>query len=96
VFNLANAVVLSLVALSIPRSTGLRHGDVLAIYLISYGVARFLIERIRTDSLYIGPFPAAYWLSWGLIAAGGGLLVFLRRSRSARTDFGSELEHSAL
>ena len=50
----------------------------LAIYLINYGVARFLIERIRTDSLYLGPLPAAYWLSWGLIAVGVALLVFLR------------------
>jgi phosphatidylglycerol:prolipoprotein diacylglycerol transferase len=78
VFNLANAAVLSWVALRLPTSSRLRHGDVLAIYLINYGVARFLIERIRTDSLYLGPLPAAYWLSWALIAAGAGLLVFLR------------------
>jgi phosphatidylglycerol:prolipoprotein diacylglycerol transferase len=77
-FNLANAAVLSWVALRVPTSARLRHGDVLAIYLINYGVARFLIERIRTDSLYLGPLPAAYWLSWALIAAGAGLLVFLR------------------
>jgi phosphatidylglycerol:prolipoprotein diacylglycerol transferase len=77
-FNLANAAVLSWVALCVPTSARLRHGDVLAIYLINYGVARFLIERIRTDSLYLGPLPAAYWLSWALIAAGAGLLVFLR------------------
>jgi phosphatidylglycerol:prolipoprotein diacylglycerol transferase len=77
-FNLANAAVLSWVALRVPTSARLRHGDVLAIYQINYGVARFLIERIRTDSLYLGPLPAAYWLSWALIAAGAGLLVFLR------------------
>ncbi len=94
-FNLANAAVLSWVALGVPRSTGLRHGDVLAIYLINYGVARFLIERIRTDSLYLGPLPAAYWLSWGLIAVGAGLLIFLRRTRSPTTDPRPEPGHSA-
>jgi phosphatidylglycerol:prolipoprotein diacylglycerol transferase len=85
-FNLANAALLSWVALHIPGSARLRHGDVLAIYLVNYGVARFLIERIRTDSLYLGPFPAAYWLSWGLIAVGLALFVFLRRARSPQTD----------
>jgi phosphatidylglycerol:prolipoprotein diacylglycerol transferase len=78
IFNLANAVILGSLALRIRGSGWLRHGDVLAFYLISYGLARFLIERLRTDSLYLGPLPAAYWLSWGLIAIGITLLVYLR------------------
>lgn len=77
-FNLANALFLSWLALRVPGSRALRHGDVLGVYLINYGVARFLIERIRTDSLYIGPLPAAFWLSWGLILAGIALLVVPR------------------
>jgi phosphatidylglycerol---prolipoprotein diacylglyceryl transferase len=77
-FNLVNAIVLAWIALRIPESRRLRHGDVLAFYLMSYGLARFLIERLRTDSLYIGPLPAAYWLSWGLIAGGIALLVLPR------------------
>jgi phosphatidylglycerol---prolipoprotein diacylglyceryl transferase len=85
-FNLANAALLSWIALRIPGSARLRHGDVLAIYLINYGVARFLIERIRTDSLYLGPLPAAYWLSWGLTAVGLALLILLRRTRSPQID----------
>jgi len=79
-FNLANAAILSWLALQISGSRWLRHGDVLALYLIDYGVARFLIERIRTDSLYLGPLPAAYWLSWGLVGAGVALLAGLRLS----------------
>ena len=85
-FNLGNAALLTWVALRVSKSSRLRHGDVLAIYLINYGAARFLIERIRTDSLYLGPLPAAYWLSWGLVAVGVGLLIFLRRARSPHTD----------
>ena len=81
-FNLANAARSDLGRAPSTESTRLRHGDVLAIYLINYGVARFLIERIRTDSLYLGPLPAAFWLSWGLIAVGLGLLIFLRLARS--------------
>jgi phosphatidylglycerol---prolipoprotein diacylglyceryl transferase len=85
-FNLANAALLSWVALHIPGSARLRHGDVLAIYLVNYGVARYLIERIRTDSLYLGPLPAAYWLSWGLMVVGLALLIFLRRTQSPQAD----------
>src|SRR5918993_276598 len=81
-FNLANALALAWFALRVSGSRWLRHGDILAFYLMSYGLARFLIERIRTDSLYLGPLPAAYWLSWGLIAIGAGLLAFLHLRRS--------------
>jgi phosphatidylglycerol:prolipoprotein diacylglycerol transferase len=93
-FNLANAAVLSWIALRIPKSARLGHGDVLGIYLITYGVARFLIERIRTDSLYLGPLPAAYWLSWGLIAIGVALLIFLRWTRQPHPDPHPPLSYS--
>jgi phosphatidylglycerol:prolipoprotein diacylglycerol transferase len=78
IFNLANALVLGWLALRIPSSHVLRHGDVLGVYLITYGCARFLIERVRTDSLYIGPLPAAFWLSWLLVAAGVLVLIVPR------------------
>ena len=93
-FNLANAALLSWLALRIPRSARLGHGDVLAIYLVNYGAARFLIERIRTDSLYLGPLPAAYWLSWGLTATGVAQLIFLRWARHPRADPRPSLSYS--
>lgn len=77
IFNLANAILLSWLGLRVPRSRWLRDGDGAGTYLVLYGVARFIIERIRTDSLYIGPLPAAYWLSFGLI--GAGLLLIAGR-----------------
>lgn len=77
-FNLANAIFLSWLALRIPHSAVLRNGDVLGVYLINYGIARYLIERLRTDSLYIGPLPAAFWLSWALILAGAIMLALPR------------------
>lgn len=79
IFNVANAIVLSWLVLQIPKRTWLRPGDVTGSYLIAYGVARLLIERIRTDSLMIGPWPAAYWLSFALIAAGTAVIVGTRR-----------------
>ncbi len=78
-FNLVNAVVLSWLVLHGPRLAWMRSGDIAAFYLIAYGVARFMIEQMRTDSLYIGPLPAALWLSGALI--GGGIL-FLALNRT--------------
>ena len=85
-FDLANAAFLCWLVLRMPRSRLLREGDVLWTYFVLYGAARLLIERIRTDSLYIGPLPAAYWVSFGLIAVGAAMLVARRtvwRDRSA-------------
>lgn len=78
IFNLANALFLSWLALQVPASRRLRHGDILGVYLINYGVARFAIERLRVDSLYIGPLPAAFWLSWVLVAVGVAILAVPR------------------
>jgi len=75
-FNVLNAIILSWLVLRGPRLAWFRSGDVVALYLIAYGVVRFFIERIRTDSLYIGPWPAAYWLSFALIAVGLTIVVW--------------------
>jgi phosphatidylglycerol:prolipoprotein diacylglycerol transferase len=83
-FDLANAAFLAWLALRVGRPGGLRSGDVLWIYLILYGVARFVIEGMRTDSLYIGPLPAAYWLSLALIAIGVVMLVLRHLSPNDR------------
>lgn len=80
IFNIINVIVLSWLVLRGPRFPWFRNGDVFALYLINYGVVRFFIERIRTDSLYMGPLPAAYWLSFGLIGAGILILIWQRSS----------------
>lgn len=77
-FNAINMIVLSWLVLHGPRCSWFRNGDVAAIYLISYGVIRLFIERIRMDSLYMGPLPAAYWLSFALIGAGVLILIWQR------------------
>jgi phosphatidylglycerol:prolipoprotein diacylglycerol transferase len=77
-FNLVNAIVLSWLVLHATRLR-LRDGDVLWLYLVFYGLARFVIEAMRTDSLYIGPFPAAHWISAGMIVVGTVMLVIRHR-----------------
>ncbi|CAA9575944.1 MAG: Prolipoprotein diacylglyceryl transferase [uncultured Thermomicrobiales bacterium] len=78
VANLLNAAVLSYLVLRMPGSRRLREGDAIAVYGILYGVERFLIERIRTDSVYLGPLPGAYWASFALVAIGVAMLVLRR------------------
>jgi len=56
-----------------------RPGMAFGVYLFGYGFVRLLLERIRTDSLYIGPLPAAYWLSFALMIV-GVVVVMLRRA----------------
>jgi phosphatidylglycerol:prolipoprotein diacylglycerol transferase len=73
--DLLIAAVLIWLVLRMPGSRLLREGDVLWAYLVLYGVARLIVESARTDSLYIGPLKAAYWLSGAFIAIGAGLLV---------------------
>ncbi len=79
VLNLLIAGALVFVVLRMPGSRWWREGDAIWMYAVMYGAVRFAIESIRTDSLYIGPLPAAYWLSWGLIALGIAMMI-VRRS----------------
>lgn len=69
------AVVLIWVVRNMPKRPFWREGDAVWIYCVLYGLVRFVIESMRTDSLKIGPFPAAYWLSWTLIVIGVGMFV---------------------
>lgn len=70
VLNLGVAGILIFLVMRVPQDRRLRDGDVLAAYAILYGLVRLVIERVRTDSLYIGPLPAAYWFSGALILFG--------------------------
>jgi phosphatidylglycerol:prolipoprotein diacylglycerol transferase len=75
ILDLAIAALLIWLVLRMPRDRRLREGDALWLYLILYGIARLVVESVRTDSLYIGPLKAAYWLSGLLIVLGAALLV---------------------
>jgi phosphatidylglycerol---prolipoprotein diacylglyceryl transferase len=78
ILDLGIAAILVAIVLRMPGSRFWREGDGISLYLMLYGTVRFIIESLRTDSLYIGPLPAAYWVSWGLIAAGGAMFALRR------------------
>jgi len=44
-----------------------RSGDAFGAYIFLYGIERALVEGLRTDSLYLGPFRVSQLLSLGLV-----------------------------
>ena len=45
-------------------------------YLVGYGVGRFLIEGIRTDSLMIGPLKVSQVVALSCVVVGGAVLCY--------------------
>lgn len=77
--SIANALICAVLVwfvLKGPAKSWFRNGQAAGFYLIAYGIARFIIESMRTDSLYIGPWPAAYWLSFALIGIGAIIVTW--------------------
>lgn len=61
------------------REQFLLRGETTAGYMIWYGVGRFFIEGLRTDSLYMGPFRVSQLVSVALVLIGIGIIVYQRR-----------------
>lgn len=55
------------------------YGEILALYMIFYSIARYFIEGLRLDSLYWGDLRAAQVISVILIIAGIILFVLVRK-----------------
>lgn len=55
-----------------------RRGEVVLSYIVWYSFGRFFIERMRTDSLMLGPLRVSQWLSVILFLGGIGLICWRR------------------
>ena len=60
----------------------LKVGQLTSIYLIWYGIVRFFIESLRTDSLMLGPIKIAQIISLIFILAGIFLLIFTLKQKN--------------
>jgi len=60
------------------RDKVLIRGEAFLGYLAWYGLGRFFIEGMRTDSLYIGDFRVSQLLSLLLLVASVGLIIYRR------------------
>ena len=58
-------------------------GELAGAYMILYGIGRFFIEGLRTDSLYIGPLRTAQVVS--IIGIALGILLLFVQSKSKKT-----------
>ena len=66
-------------------------GQISGTYLIWYGIGRFLIESLRTDSLMIGNFKAAQLVSI-LFVAVGIIIIITKNSLRYNTRY-NDLEN---
>ena len=73
--SLWNLVAL-IAVLILRRTRTIRLGDIFGIYLIWYGIGRFWIEGMRTDSLMIGSIKQNQLISILLIVGGTAYLLF--------------------
>ncbi|MDO5047242.1 MAG: prolipoprotein diacylglyceryl transferase [Anaerococcus sp.] len=60
-------------------------GKITSIYFISYGILRFLVEGLRTDSLYIGGFRTAQLMSLFYIL--GGIFLFIWANKEKKPPY---------
>ncbi|TCD46166.1 prolipoprotein diacylglyceryl transferase [Streptococcus sp. X16XC17] len=58
-----------------------KRGEITLFYLVWYGIGRFVIEGMRTDSLMLGGLRVSQWLSAFLILLGIGLFLYRRKTK---------------
>ncbi|TLG77520.1 prolipoprotein diacylglyceryl transferase [Culicoidibacter larvae] len=77
-----------IIFLILRRWKGLLLGEITAFYFIWYGIGRFFIEGMRTDSLYIfDTFRVSQLLSLLLIAVALGIVIWRRVARKYMTPY---------
>lgn len=69
--------------IAIRQHKNLKRGQLTGFYLVWYGLARFFIEGIRTDSLMLGPIKIAQLIS--IIFVILGLILFFYYMKKAKT-----------
>lgn len=84
VWNLIGAAIIYFVR---KQDKLLLRGETTAAYMIWYGVGRFFIEGMRTDSLYIGGLRVSQVISLLLAAAGVAFIMYLRKVKYPRDPY---------
>ncbi len=77
--SLWNLLGFILIAFLRRKKNFLKQGEITLFYLVWYGVGRFVIEGMRTDSLMFGGLRVSQWLSVFLIALGVVLFTYRRK-----------------
>ena len=64
----------------------LKDGDILLLYLIWYGIGRFILEGFKIEVWSIGGIPTARWISGALVIIGIAILAYRHRKKPASVD----------
>ena len=67
------------------RKKNIKVGTICSLYLIWYGLGRFAIESMRTDSLMLGPFKVAQIVSIAMVLI-GIIIIILNFKKSKYED----------
>lgn len=78
-FNLLGIIVLTLY-----KKKQTFNGEIFCGYMIWYGFGRMLIEGLRTDSLYLGPFRVSQLLSACLVVL--GIIIIVKNRKKPLTN----------
>jgi phosphatidylglycerol:prolipoprotein diacylglycerol transferase len=73
-----------IILLVIRRLKYIKIGQITAVYLIWYGIGRFIIEGMRTDSLLIGNFRQAQIISIIMVIL--GIVIFILKGKGSKLD----------
>lgn len=73
-----------IILLVIRRLKYIKIGQTTAVYLIWYGIGRFIIEGMRTDSLMIGNFRQAQIISIIMVIL--GIVIFILKGKGSKLD----------
>ena len=73
-----------IIALLIRRMKYIKIGQLTGFYLIWYGIGRFLIESLRTDSLMLGNLKIAQIVS--IIMVISGIIIIIIKGRGSKLD----------
>lgn len=65
-------------------------GEASAAYIAWYGLGRFFIEGMRTDSLYIGPFRVSQVLSLFMVLGGIAFIYYQRKVKYPKDPYYTE------
>ena len=68
-------LLIFIIIMIIRNSKYIKDGQVTGMYFIIYGVARYFIESLRQDSLYLGTYKVAQLVSFAMIAVGILLII---------------------
>ncbi len=85
-YEFAWNVIVFIVLMAVKAKIKVR-GGVFALYLIGYGIGRFFIEGLRTDSLWWGSFRVSQVLSAALVVGAVLYLIFASRNKNEVLEY---------